>query len=344
MASNKYALLRYRIIDRRIRNKYKPFPGVKDLMMACEEALYGSDYGDAISKSTIEKDLRAMREDEELGFHAPIKFSKRDKGYYYENPDYSINEIPLNDEDLSAIQFAARTLYQFRDNDMFKQFKFAIDKIFNRLNISPEVKDTAIVQYVQFDQTEAVTGSEYLPLILSAIKENQKIVLQYKAFGKDTASENLVHPYLLKEYKHRWYLICFHESKQKVITYALDRVVELKVDQAAFKISKDFDASVFFKYSFGITQIEEEPVVVKLEFKGLQAAYIKTQPLHSTQQTIDDSNDQLTIELKVTITHELIEKLLSFGAGVKVLAPESLQKMIADKHSEAASLYTALKS
>jgi predicted DNA-binding transcriptional regulator YafY len=339
MASNKHALLRYRIIDRRIRNKYKPFPSVEDLMVACETALYGSDYGDAISKSTIEKDLRAMREDEELGFHAPIKFSKKDKGYYYESPDYSINDIPLNDDDLSAIQFAARTLYQFRDNDMFKQFKFAIDKIFNRLNISPEVKDSAILQYVQFDQTEAIAGSEYLPIILSAIKESQKILLQYKAFGREKSSENLVHPYLLKEYKHRWYLICFNENKQKVVTYALDRVMELNVESSTFKISKDFDASIFFKYSFGITQIEEEPVLVKLEFRGLQAAYIKTQPLHPNQITLEDVDDKLVVELKVTITHELIEKLLSFGAGVKVLAPNSLQKMIVEKHKEAVFLY-----
>jgi predicted DNA-binding transcriptional regulator YafY len=339
MASNKHALLRYRIIDRRIRNKYKPFPGVEDLMLACEEALYGSDYGDAISKSTIEKDLRAMREDEELGFHAPIKYSKKEKGYYYENADYSINDIPLNDDDLSAIQFAARTLYQFRDNDMFKQFSFAIDKIFNRLNISPEVKDSAIVQYVQFDQSEAVSGSEFLPLILSAIKEKQKITLQYKSFGKDKSSENLVHPYLLKEYKHRWYLICFHELKNKVITYALDRVVELKIEKASFDIAKDFDSSVFFQHSFGITQIDEEPVLVKLEFRGLQAAYIKTQSLHSSQKIEEESADVLQISLKVTITHELIEKLLSFGAGVKVLAPAKLQKMVADKHREAAGLY-----
>ncbi|MFZ9847061.1 MAG: helix-turn-helix transcriptional regulator [Flavobacteriales bacterium] len=339
MASNKHALLRYRIIDRRIRNKYKPFPGVEDLMMACEEALYGSYYGDAISKSTIEKDLRAMREDEELGFHAPIKFSKKDKGYYYENADYSINDIPLNDDDLSAIQFAARTLYQFRDNAMFKQFKFAIDKIFNRLNISPEVKDTAIVQYVQFDQTEVVTGSEYLPAILSAIKEHQKILLQYKAFGKDQASENLVHPYLLKEYKHRWYLICFNEYKRKVLTYALDRVLELKVETSTFKVSKDFDPAIFFQYSFGITQIDDAPVLLLLEFNGVQAAYIKSQSLHITQKTIEDIENKLVVELKVTITHELIEKLLSFGASVKVLAPKSLQKIIVDKHKQAISLF-----
>ncbi len=81
-----------------------------------------------------------------------------------------------------------------------------------------------------------------------------------------------------------------------------------------------------------------------MQFKGLQAAYIKTQPLHSTQQTIEEEKDEFVIELKVTITYELIEKLLSFGAGVKVLAPASLQKMIADKHREAADLYSSLKS
>ncbi len=339
MASNKHALLRYRIIDRRLRNKYKPFPTIEDLMMACEEALYGSDYGDAISKSTIEKDLRAMREDEELAFHAPIKFSKKDKGYFYEDKEYSINDIPLNDDDLGAIQFAARTLYQFRDNEMFKQFSFAIDKIFNRLNISPEVKDSAIDQFVQFDQVASTSGNEHLPLILAAIKEKQKLQLKYKAFGKEVASDNLIHPYLLKEYKHRWYLICFNEAKQKVITYALDRVVGLTTLKDTFKISAKFDSSVFFQHSFGITQIDEEPVKVVLDFMGIQAAYIKTQPLHVTQKIKEENKDHLVIELHVTLTHELIEKLLSFGSGVKVIAPKKLVQLIKDRHREAYKQY-----
>ena len=337
MASNKHALLRYRIIDKRLRNKYKPYPTIDDLMAACEEALYGSDMGDAISKSTIEKDLRAMREDDELAYHAPIKFSKREMGYFYENPAYSIDDIPLNDDDLSAIQFAARTLYQFRDNDMFRQFRFAIDKIFNRMNISSEVKDEAIVQYVQFDQMDTASGSEYLPTILSAIKEKLKLFIRYKAFGKEQASENLVHPYLLKEYKHRWYLICYHEAKEKIITYGLDRVLSLESRQETYKAIKGFDPSVFFKYSFGITQIDEAPIAVELEFKGPQAEYIKSQPLHSSQQIIKKS--PVTVKLNVTLTHELVEQILSYGANVKVIKPEKLREIIIEKHKGALSQY-----
>ncbi|MFM7022655.1 MAG: helix-turn-helix transcriptional regulator [Flavobacteriales bacterium] len=339
MASNKHALLRYRIIDKRLRNKYKPYPTIDDLMMACEEALYGSDMGDAISKSTIEKDLRAMREDDELAYHAPIRFSKREKGYYYENPDYSIDDIPLNDDDLSAIQFAARTLYQFRDNDMFRQFRFAIDKIFNRLNISSEVKDEAIVQYVQFDQIDAPSGGEYLPVILSAIKEKLKLKLQYKSFGKAQPSENIVHPYLLKEYKHRWYLICYHENKGKVITYGLDRVLKLESTKEVYQVSKEFDAASFFRYSFGITQMDEAPVEVLLQFKSLQGEYIKTQPLHASQQITEENKDVVVVQLKVNITHELVEQILSYGANVKVLQPAKLQKLIAEKLNEAFSQY-----
>ena len=44
----KNALIRYRIIDRCIRNKYKPFPSKNELREACEENLFGSNYGEHI--------------------------------------------------------------------------------------------------------------------------------------------------------------------------------------------------------------------------------------------------------------------------------------------------------
>ena len=109
MPANKYALLRYRIIDRCINNRSHPYPTKEDLRYACEEALYGSD-GENISVSTIEKDIWAMRNESELGYYAPIAYHRDQRGYYYEEEGYSINEISLNDEDLEAIKFAANTL------------------------------------------------------------------------------------------------------------------------------------------------------------------------------------------------------------------------------------------
>ncbi|MFN2424379.1 MAG: WYL domain-containing protein, partial [Cryomorphaceae bacterium] len=73
MPANKYALLRYRIIDRCISNRFKPYPDKAALRRACEEELYGSE-GDYISESTIDKDLYAMRNEINLGYHAPIAY------------------------------------------------------------------------------------------------------------------------------------------------------------------------------------------------------------------------------------------------------------------------------
>ena len=149
----KNALIRYRIIDKCLRNKYKPFPSKRDLREACEESLFGSVDGSHICDSTIEKDMFAMK----MEHDAPIKYSKREKGYYYEDPDFTINEIPLTGNDLEAISFAAKTLSQFRDVDMFQQFGDAIDKIVDSVNIS---QDEDAQQYIQFETVSSVGGRD----------------------------------------------------------------------------------------------------------------------------------------------------------------------------------------
>ena len=109
MPANKYALLRYRIIDRCLTNPGKPFPTKEELRQACEEALYGSD-GVHISISTVEKDLWAMRNEADLGYYAPIEYHRDERGYHYTEEGYSINDVQLNDDDLDAIRFATNTL------------------------------------------------------------------------------------------------------------------------------------------------------------------------------------------------------------------------------------------
>ena len=106
MSQIKNAQLRYRIIDRALRNNFNPYPSKQKLRQACEEALYGEGIGENICDSTIEKDLFAMRMDHD----APIKYSKIEKGYFYEDENYSIDNIPLSDSDIEAIKFATKTL------------------------------------------------------------------------------------------------------------------------------------------------------------------------------------------------------------------------------------------
>ena len=322
-----------------LRNKYKPYPTIEDIRSKCEDSLFGSDWGDHISISTIEKDFKAMRSDEELGFFAPIKFSRIYGGYYYTEEDFTIHNIPLKNEDIDAIKFASNTLMNFRESPMFAQFRFAIEKIFDRLNISSDVQDERLDKLVQFDSYPNYPGKEFLQPLYKAIKDYHQVKLTYKRFNSSEESRRVIHPYLLKEYKHRWYLVGHVEEKGSLSTYALDRMVEVDLLEKDFIMQPSFDPESFFKYSFGITQSEEEPYEVHLKFPAHQKGYLTTQPLHDSQEVIKASENHFIVKLEVFITYELIERILGYADHVEVLSPTVLKDRVKERLSKALSTY-----
>jgi predicted DNA-binding transcriptional regulator YafY len=322
MPANKYALLRYRIIDDCLTNKARKFPTKEDLQYACEQALYGSS-GERISISTIEKDMWAMKNEGELGYYAPIAYSKLEKGYFYTEEDFTIKEISLNKEDKEAIRFAATTLFQFKDLAIFDQFGSAIQKIFDRLNISPEMQDEAIERFVQFENTPVAKGTEHLPDLLQAIKECREVRFRHTSFLDESESERLLHPYLLKEYRNRWYVIGKDADAGKIKTFGLDRISDVSLREGVFVPDSKFDHEILFKYSFGITA-GGKPEKIVLKFAAQEGRYIKAQPLHPTQKITSENSSGLILELNVIPSYELRATIRSFGDGVVVLEPLSL--------------------
>ena len=93
MPANKNALIRYKTIDRCLRNRYRRWT-IDDLVDACSDALYDMEgITKGISKRTVQGDIQIMRSDK-LGYNAPIE--TYGNGYYrYSDPDYSISDTPL---------------------------------------------------------------------------------------------------------------------------------------------------------------------------------------------------------------------------------------------------------
>ncbi len=95
-----------------------------------------------------------------------------------------------------------------------------------------------------------------------------------------------------------------------------------------------------YRYCFGIINpIDEKPEEVILSFDPFQGKYIKTLPMHETQEIITDNAEELRIKLKLFITHDLVMELLSFGNNLTVLKPSSLRKKIKQAHKEAYEQY-----
>ena len=340
MPANKYALLRYRIIDKCLRSKHHPFPGKEDLRKACDEHLYGMGAG-RVSASTIEKDLWSMRNEVELGFEAPIEYDARYRGYFYSDPNYTIDKVPLTDDDLNAIRFAANTLYQFRDIELFEQFGSAIDKLLDRLDFAPQVKSTGMQRYIQFEQAPEYHGSKWLGDLLEAVRKRQVVRFSYEKFGSKRGFLYEVEPLLLKEYRNRWYLIGWNRKKRQIATFGLERITAVELTGERFEPRKDFDPDRYFKHCFGITSGSGRPMFVHIRFEPLTAQYVKSQPLHKTQRIVEETEEGTVVEIEVYLTRELVMSIMSFGDAAHVLKPSALAEELKETHLKAASYYNS---
>lgn len=320
----KNALIRYRIIDRALRNKFKPYPTKAELRESCEEALYGASEGENICDSTIEKDMFAMK----MEHDAPIKYSKRYGGYYYADETFSLDEIPLNEEDIAAIRFATNTLSQFKDVGIFKQFGFAIDKIVDRVTISNDLNDESVQSFVEFETPVVSGGNEFLSPLLEAIKASKVVYFDYASFQSQQKKARKTIPLLLKEYRNRWYVLTYDIIKEAIITYALDRLENLVVTEEIQASPIPFNAKQFFEFAVGITASQGKPERVVFKADNVAAKYISSQPFHASQEITKEGKNKTTFEMTVFISEELIRTILSYGGEIQVVEPVLLKEHI----------------
>ena len=130
MPANKNALIRYRTIDRCLRNRYRRWT-LDDLVDACCDALYDMEgITKGVCARTVQMDIQIMRSDK-LGYNAPIVVY--DKIYYtYADPDYSLTEMPLSMDDCKLIKEAI-TLLDNKDNLDAARVKMVLAKLKTRL-------------------------------------------------------------------------------------------------------------------------------------------------------------------------------------------------------------------
>ena len=329
MPVNKNALLRYRIIDGCLTNKNRKYPDVKFILNKIEDQL-----GEPVSESSFNKDLAKMKEI----YSAPIRFDRHHGGYFYDQEGFSIKEFPLSNEEIEALDYSTALLHQLKGTRMFQQFENAINKVIEGYRIS-KVIGKAESQIIQVEEPVKMQGSEWLEIVLKAIVEKNVLLVLYQGFARE-AAEHEFSPYLLKEYRNRWYMIGFSKRKENVIVLALDRVKDIRQSKSKFVSQGDFSPADFFKYSFGITQVHgAKPEKVVLAFSRQETPYITGQPLHQSQKVLSEDTE-LVIELEVYITAELKMAILSYGKEVKVLEPQSLKTEIRDAIKEMAAKYS----
>ena len=183
-------------------------------------------------------------------------------------------------------------------------------------------------QFVQFEATIADGRNEYLTSILEAIKLKRLIQFEYASFVTGELKLRKVTPLLLKQYRNRWYLISFDDSKNDYITYALDRIEGLEILKETVSQPIDFDPDNYFKHAVGITSGNTAPTDVRLKVSLVAAKYLDSLPIHASQKVVEMNQDHFIFCLKVNISEELIREIMSYGGDIAVIEPLELKEEV----------------
>lgn len=336
MPVNRNALIRYTTIDKCLRNRYRQWT-LDDLTDACSDALYefeGIDKG--VSKRTTQLDIQTMRS-EKVGYNAPIIVS--DKKYYsYEDPTYSITQLPLSEIDLGKLTDAVDILKQFQGFNHFQDMSGLVQKLENKIYTEQTQKKPII----HIDKNEGLKGLEHLDGLYRAILNQQTLVIEYKSFKAKTSQRIYFFPYLLKEYNNRWFLIGRKTKGTPIYTLALDRLSSFKIEATiAFVADPTFDPDTYYKDIIGVTLNEGLlPRAVTFKVSKYNAPYVATKPLHTSQRVVSEDECGTVFTIKVCPNWELERIILGYGAEMEVLGPPSLRKRIAAILHDAASIYS----
>ena len=297
---------RYLLILKKL--KVKPYSTYEELQTYIENQFDYLQMQDdnlqiGFSKRTLQRDINEIRN----VFGIDIEYSKSQKGYFI-----SQNE---------------------NENMNFQRMMEAFD-MFNSLNLAQD-----LTPFIHLEKRRP-QGTENLYGLLHAIKNRLQIKFTYQKFWEEELSQRLVEPYALKEFKNRWYIMAKDSKDNNIKSFALDRLTNLEITNLNYQYPDNYSIEQSYRYCFGIiSPNDEEPQDIILSFDPFQGKYIKTLPLHDTQQVLVDNDEEMKIKLKLCLTHDLVMELLSFGDNMKVIEPKSLADQIKQAHEKAFRQY-----
>lgn len=333
MPTNRNASFRYRVLNECFRNTARQWT-LPALVEKVSEELYeqfGIDKG--IRQRQIQEDINVMRSDPPRGFGAPIVCKQG--CYFYSDAAFSIDKTSLNAEDVQSLSEAVKLLKQFKGLSNFQELEAIIAKIEGKA-----LGQEADAQIISFEQVELTHGQQWLERIRQAIRHEHPLVVTYQGFQAPSSGTFELHPYHLKEYRGRWYVLGWEAVRQQLFTFPLDRIIEIQNASSQFIPNHSFDPVTYFADVVGITRpADKEPEEIRVRIAQISAPYAQTKPIHASQKVIESTAESVTFRYWLIPNFEFEAELLRLGDAVEVLSPTWLRDRFRERLQRAAAHY-----
>lgn len=333
MANTKNYSIREKVIDELLRR-----PGGTtraEMMEACNQRLEELGCSLVNSENTILGDLRTIEEKVLNGHGSPLVSERRGRLIYYRYADinFSLYRLALTADELLTLNKAMEMLSHLQG---LPDFGWA-DEVNARLR-STFFQEGETAPVIAFDNDARYVGARHIRPIYDAILRHEVLLVTYHPFDEEP-QHFLFHPYFLKQYRHRWYVFGHRTQGEEPITrLALDRMEKMSIAPGQKYIENHFvDFATYFDDIIGISHIPgNEPQTIRYRVPRYQAPWMDTEPLHPSQQRVEEDGDTVTYQFRAAVNHELMQIMLAYSQYIEVLEPHDLREFFWDIYQEAA--------
>jgi proteasome accessory factor B len=255
--------------------------------------------------------------------------------------DYSVRTFERDKKDIATlfgieIYFDRKDkTYTINEDEIEDQ---SVTRMIEAFSIHHAIQEGSKLSPSVFLEKRKSLGTDLIHGIIHAIQNRFILQFTHQKHWEDFTTQRTVYPIAIKEAQQRWYLVALDKKDETVKTFGLDRISDLKITDTKFKPFA-FNVEKEFRNAFGVLRdVPAEKVI--LQFSKMQGEYIKTFPLHDSQRIIVETENTMTFEMYICLTHDFIMELMRYDANVQVIEPQSLIDNIKTRIENVRKLYT----
>ena len=289
-----------------------------------------------ISHATFKRDIEYMRD----RLNVPIVWS-REREVYVIDPDADVAELPgiwFSPAEIYALLEIEHLLERLQPGLLGRQ----LDPLRTRLRALLERGDRGHHEIRRRIRVLALgsrrVNREVFEALSVGLLSRRRIRIRHLKRGSGEFSERVVSPQRLVHYRYNWYLDAWCHVRKDLRVFAVDAIKSALVVEEPAREVADENMDRVLGAGYGIFSGAETQTAV-LRFTPERARWVADEVWHSRQAGRIEADGSYVLELPYSQEPELVMDLLRYGAGVCVLAPETLRATVARELAAAARQY-----
>lgn len=292
-----------------------------------------------VQKRTVYRDLEALQA---AGFPLESKGSSDDHvSRWTMERDARVGEyLTLGARELLALYLARSVLAPLEHTPFYEDLQSIFKKIDDKLGSAAKSHLDELYHELKFEPGPK-WGLGLSPDVIDTVRagctERQILQMTYASANSGRQDARRVGPHFLYFAKGSLYLIAEDLNDRVVKTFALSRVKSAQLLDEPYE-GEVTDPEAYFSTSFGVYR-GGEVVPVTIRFSPTIAPFASERRWHKSQRLVTRSTGEVDISLEVALTPDLVQWVLSFGAGAKVIDPIRLGEMVKEEVLKIELLY-----